>query len=501
MALEPIYEVAAVGGLQKLCSGQVVAEAKLAPARGEEITKILGVSASSDVGTTEVFTGEARVKGKVEFNVLYCDVNGAIKRLSYCAEINDKIENDAITGGNLCVISRILDTDVVSASEEEIRLAAIVEIELYGQIGNRIKYLHKGGENVYSREQKTDYTKILCSFEGNASVSAEAVIDGNAIECVDSRACVNKSIALNDSVVVEGEISSDVIYSAEGGVGHVLINTPFTFEVEASGALSGSDVVAYARITSTKASVVSGEENTALINYDLKVSGFVTQNDTLCIIDDVFSVNNKLVKSSQSVALKVTKQHVYLSDEITSKVTLDVGQPIVDSIVAPLGSSVLLSSAYATPDGVTVEGLIRTSIIYFSGESNSYSAVVAEAPFAITKPMDASENDEVYAVAQVMGVHTKIRRGNELDLRAELRLNVILSANATCNFITELSQGEPIETPTCALSMRVGCKNESLWDVAKALAATPETIERQNPELSFPLSGGERVVLFRRIEK
>lgn len=500
MAFEPIYEVAVLDGLQKLCSGQVVTEAKLVPPHGEEITKILGVSAMVDVVTTEVFTGEARVKGRVDFRVIYSGAGGD-RSLDYRAEFTDKIVGDAITGGHPLVFAKVLDTDVVSASESEVKLAAVVEIELFGTVSKRIKYLVKGGDSIYSHEQKVDYTKVVSEINATTDVTAEAAVNASKIECIESRVCINKAFASSNIAVIEGDVVSDVVYSGEGGMGHIALTTPFSFETEAEGAENGDTVCATARLIDVKATIVEGEENTVLINYEIGVCGFVTQQRCIQPVTDVFSVKNEMVKTCEKVELAVNKHCLYLEDEADGSITLEAGLPIVDNIITPLGSSVILSNVYALDGKVTIEGLVRTNVIYFSGESNSSNSVSVELPFSISKPLDVKEGDMVFASAEVLGVYTKIRRGNEIDVRAGLRICVTVCEKTEVCVITELSEGEEIASPKGAISLHIASKKETLWDVSKVLCATPETIMEQNPELTFPLSGGERIVCFRRLNK
>ncbi len=500
MAFEPIYEVAVMGGLQKLCSGQVVAEAKLVPPHGEEITKILGVSATADVTTTEVFTGEARIKGRVDFRVLYsCD--GGDRCLEYRAEFTDKIIGDAITGGHPCAIAKVLDTDIVSADGGEIRLAAVVETELFGEVSKRIKYLVKGGDDIYLNENKINYNKILSEVCGKTDVTAESALNADKIECVESRVCINKSTSSTDMVVFEGDVISDVVYSREGNMGHVLLTTPFSFEAEATGCMSGATVFATASISDVKATLLDGEEKTIIVNYEIRVCGFAFEERSIDAVNDVFSVHNELNKTCEKIDYAINKQCLCFRDEADGSVTLEQGLPIVDNIITPLGSSILLSNVYAMDGKVMFEGLIRTNVIYYSGESNSSNSVSALIPFSVSKQLDVKEGDEVYATGEVLGVHAKIRRGNEIDIRADICLCVYTSEKASFCAITELSEGEQIEAPTAAIAMHIASKKETLWDIAKALSVTPETVTEQNPELSFPLSGGECVVCFRRTIK
>ncbi|MCH5164751.1 MAG: DUF3794 domain-containing protein, partial [Clostridiales bacterium] len=491
---------AVLDGLQKLCSGQVVAEAKLVPPHGEEITKILGVSAVADVTTTEVFTGEARIKGKVDFRVLYSGAGGE-RSLDYRAEFTDKITDDAIMGGHPCVIAKVLDTDIVSATDSEIKLAAVVETELFGQVSKRIKYLVNGGDSIYSHESKINYTKVLCEVSGRTDVTAEASVNASKIECVESRVCIGKTIASSNMVVIEGDVVSDVVYSNDSGMGHVLLTTPLSFEVEADGCVSGATVCATAHLEGVKATIVEGEENTILVNYDICANGFVMEERSLQSVLDVFSVRNELNKTTEKIDFAVNKCCVYFEDEADGNVTLEAGLPIVDNIITPLGSSVILSNVYATDGKVIIEGLVRTNVIYFSGESNSCNSVSVELPFSTSKPLDVKEGDIVFASGEVLGITTKIRRGNEIDVRANLRFCANVSEKTELCVITELSEGAEIVAPKGAISMHIASKKETLWDVSKVLCATPETVMEQNPELSFPLSGGERIVCFRKINR
>ncbi|MBR2971230.1 MAG: DUF3794 domain-containing protein [Clostridia bacterium] len=501
MAFEPIYEVAACDGLQKLCSGQVVAEAKLVPPHGEEITKVLGVSAIVDASASEVFTGEARIKGKVNFRVLYIGADGENKCIDSLVEFSDKITSDAIVGGKPCVFAKVLDTDIVSATTGEIKLSSVVEVELFGVCPKRSKYLIRGGDSVYARDDKMEYTKVLSEARGMHEVSAEAAIPALGIEAIESRACTKKAIASSGFVVIDGEIVSDIIYRGEGGIGHTSLTTPFSFEVEASGAASGNQAVMAVRIDSALASIISGEETTVTVNYIVEASGFVYEGRTLMPIVDTYSTTNKLNLTRERLSFSCVKSNTYFGDEADGSVTLDAGLPIVDSIITPLGTSVILTGAYANDGKVTLEGLVRTVIVYFSGESNSANSVEAQLPFSISKPIDASEGDSVYATCEALGVNAKIRRGNEIDLRVGLQFGVTVGCVREIEVITDLSEGEQMLAPKSALCVHIGSKRETLWEVAKGLCTTPETIAEQNPELVFPLEGGERVICYRKLER
>ena len=128
--------------------------------------------------------------------------------------------------------------------------------------------------------------------------------------------------------------------------------------------------------------------------------------------------------------------------------------------------------------------------------------MAVELPFSLKVAVPRlKEDDETYARGEVISASLKIRRGNEIDVRAEVAFEVCAAASSTKCVITELTEGEARIIPTAAISVHVARPGESLWDVAKATGTTPEAVMAQNPDLELPLKGGERVIVYRYLEK
>ena len=164
---------------------------------------------------------------------------------------------------------------------------------------------------------------------------------------------------------------------------------------------------------------------------------------------------------------------------------------------------VTVTNAAATADDeMLVEGVVGGNVIYYCAEANSENSVAVELPFSLKVAVPGlKEDDEVYARGEVISASLKIRRGNEIDVRAEVAFEVCAAASSTKCVITELTEGEARIIPTAAISVHVARPGESLWDVAKATGTTPEAVMAQNPDLELPLKGGERVIVYRYLEK
>ena len=90
-----------------------------------------------------------------------------------------------------------------------------------------------------------------------------------------------------------------------------------------------------------------------------------------------------------------------------------------------------------------------------------------------------------------------IRRDGELEIKADIAVEYSATRSEVKYVICELALGEERALPTGAVAIHIARKGETLWEAAKALGTTPENVLLQNPGISLPLSGGERVITYR----
>ena len=487
MAFEPVYEVAALDGLQK-SSAQLVVEAKLVAPHGDEINKVLGICARSTVSATEVFSGEARIKGNVDYRVTYLSVENKLCYLECTATFADKITDEGISGGNVCLFSKVLDTDIVSFSESEIKLSSVVETFLLAFTTKRIKYLSYG-EGLYLRRGDYDFTTCVRHFTSVASVDVKMPSD---VTYFENRAVLSSCVAMDGMVTVSGEVITD--YVSEQG--KFSITTPFSSEIEAAG--SKNDYSACCNVF-----VDEYKLNSDADGYDVSVAicGFVSSQNSFSPVVDAFSLDNELIKTEEKTDYAVLKNCFVFSDEVEGSATLAAGMPLADDIVATTGLNVIVTGSYALDGKAVIEGLARLTAVYYSNETSSENSVNIEIPFSVSKRADVCEGDEVTAMAEAEFAACKIRRGSDIDARVGIAANVFVSKKCSATYIASIAEGEKIERPTCAFSVHVVSKNETIWDVSKALGISPEEVTRQNPQLSEPFSGGERAVAYRRRDR
>ena len=92
----------------------------------------------------------------------------------------------------------------------------------------------------------------------------------------------------------------------------------------------------------------------------------------------------------------------------------------------------------------------------------------------------------------------KIISLTEIDLEAEIYLNVYPQEKIEYNFINEIKVLGEKEKSSAGISVYIAMEGEELWSLAKRLSVCPEALIATNKDLQFPLSGKERIVIYRK---
>ncbi len=497
MAFEPVYSLLSPSYPAMMASGQAVVEARLLPS-GFAVGKVLSASADVSVTAGEVFTGEARYNGKATFRVLVLDEEGVCRSLDYVAEFSDKLTAEGITAQTQPQLScNVLDTDIVLATEHEIKLACVAEVRLCAVAGEDVRCLTAGGDGIYTHDDRVDFTR-LSARGGETHSFADSIEAQGAEELLfcEPRCCIVKRVTGSDCVSVEGIIVTDIAARTGDTVTSLRGETPFSLEIGAIGCHAGDLCTVSACIRSSHAELVGGESANVACDYTVEFTCCTFTEDVINPVCDAFSVSNELLISGESVKIPVPVCEDTFFERVEGKVQLDENMPAADRICAACGSRLNITDALAGDGKLTVEGMASASIIYCAEDGKKASAAV-ELPFAITVSAPLREGDSVSAKGVVTNVSVKIRRDGELEIKADIAVEYSATRSEVKYVICELALGEERALPTGAVAIHIARKGETLWEAAKALGTTPENVLLQNPGISLPLSGGERVITYR----
>ena len=85
-----------------------------------------------------------------------------------------------------------------------------------------------------------------------------------------------------------------------------------------------------------------------------------------------------------------------------------------------------------------------------------------------------------------------------MEAECALKLYFTLFSCEQSSAVTRIEAGDAVPECDASVSVYIPCAGDGLWDVSKKLGKSPEEVRRTNASLEFPLSGSERIVVYRK---
>ncbi len=506
MAFEPVYNVIKADSKRRLASAQTVVECKLMPDAGVQIKKVLSITSAESISTCEMLSGEARFTGRVNFKVLFCDTEGKMHCMSHSADFSDKISEKRITAGMQGYLEcSVMDTDTVSVSGGEIKLACVLDIQLMTDAGEQITHLKEGGGELFAQKETIEYCAMSGSGDESFSVSDERASKEklSRILMCESQAAVRSAYAGIDCFIIEGVIITAVTCETEDlAVCNVMLNTEFKQEISGRGVMSGHDVAAAVTVKAVSASLekdIESSSNIVKAEVTLAARATAYSQETAEIVTDAFCIENELNMATETFKISRFLLAKSFNEKIEGSASLDADMPSADTICAVCGGRMSIANAAAEKDKVRLEGLINTGVIYWNRETDTKNSVQVELPFSITlSAPGVREGGTILARGIITDAAARIRKGTEIDISASVCISVQAFENREGFCVKEVEIGAERNLKMSAIAVYITKEGESLWDVSKALCTTPELIMSYNPGLKVPLTGNERILVYRR---
>ena len=505
MAFEPIYNVIRADYKKKLGAAQTVVECRLTPEAPAQIKKVLSIACAENISSCEVLSGEARFTGRVNFKVLFTDADGAARCMDYNADFSDKItDKNIIAGAKAFTECAVVDTDTVSVSAGEIKLACVLEVQLFVNTGEQITHLKEGGEDLFTQKETISYCALTGEGDEAFLVSDERASKERLerILMCEAQAVVKNAFAGADCFVLEGVVTTLVTAETEDkAICNVVLNTDFKQEIAGRGAAAGHDAAAFAFVKSATARLEKDmESNTNIIKAEatLTARAAAYSQMTAEAVTDAFCIKNELNMASESFQLRRFMFGKCFNERIEGSATLDADMPYIDNITAVCGGRMNIANAFAEKDKIRLEGLVNSAVIYWNRETDGKNSVQVELPFSMTlNAPGVKEGCEIHARGMICDITARPRKGTEIDLTVPVCVAVQVFETRDGCCVKEVEIGAERNLKMSAIAVYITKEGETLWDVAKILCTTPELIMSYNPSLKVPLTGGEKILVYR----
>lgn len=456
------------------------------------VARVLSLAVDGKVLNTNSRDGYVEVEGRADFRMLYLDVDGLPQGVNYNADFTVRLDGDVTADDTATATVSVIEAN--ASVRDTLTLSAVVNVSA-SAVKRGEEEMLCDAENCY----KTEKTVILPSFVAakTAVIPVEDEVQVGEVGKVlflDARCALKNATVATDEIALDVGVYATVTYTENGEIKTAQFDIPATEELILEGVREGDLVSADVNLKNSRI-VLAGVtgENILRFEADINARLRVVRMNECEIVDDIFMLTNEIQTEYAEKSVCRYAGSKISEEKIEGTVSLPNGTSATAIIAVPASTCYVAKAVEGADGGAVVEGVVSAEIIY--SYEDGLGSVRAEIPFSLN--IDGEFGEHISAEGTVACISAKLRRDNEIDIAATLIIKIDSYEDLTFGYISAVTVGDEKEVNTSGLSLYIASEGDGMWELCRALTATPEAILEQNPTLSFPLHEGEKAVFFR----
>lgn len=462
---------------------QSVVEIKFA----QDIGEVLAVYPHVSLNSCEVSSGRVNFGGRLICTFVYVDGEGKLCRIQKGAEFSHYADNDLLAPAQRAVCALSCESYKLKREGSQYIVSVVIgaDIDIYD--GAERNFVTSIDGAFCNTESATLYNMVSFSGESEAEDDFDCVAD-------DVLAPTAEVIVLNCNVregvaEVNGEIYLSLLALRDNMPVSLSRIIPFKCEVACDEGLLSRRAYCRAEIKSLSVNCkVNGDKCGVQVSATLAFSGHFFDEEQVNLVTDTFSKTSKLNLNYGEESANVNTDIKVYSERVNG---LCATKAKLDYTCAFL-SAAMPKAEYERRAG-GIEGAVSATLIYEQGSELKSTEV--NMPFSLNLS-GLSENCTDIRVC-VCGLSLRQRAEGECEGEAVLKITAFDGEIKKCVYLTGAEEGEAIKENDCAVSVFIPSAGDGLWDTAKKLCESPESLTAANPDLKFPLTGKERILVYR----
>lgn len=456
---------------------------------GREAGEIVAVYPQVSLSSCEAGNGRVTYGGRLICTIVYVNEDGKLCRMQKGAEFSHFADDGNLAPANTVRCTLSCERTQVKRDGSSYLIASVIgaQVSVYAQAERNILTSAEGA--VTLTENKKLYSAV--TFSGESEVEDDFDCNAEDVLIPAAEVIVTDCNVRAGMAEIHGEIYLSVLAVRDGKPVCFDRIIPFKSEIACEEALLAVKAVCRAEIKEISVEARVDEEK-GKCGVDtvihLSFNGRYYDTEETQIILDAFSKDSKLnLTYAEEKATPCTEIKVF-SERVSG---LCATKARLDYTCALLAAAIPRAEFVRTEKGI--EGSVSATLIYEqNGETHSTEINL---PFTVELIGLNSVSDEV-SVA-VCGVNIRQRAEGECEAEAVLKISAADSEDCCVRYVTEMTEGEKLEKCDSAISVFLPASGDDLWTMAKKLSQSPDEIKATNPDLQFPLTGNERILVFR----
>lgn len=472
--------------------GQSIVECRF-PQPGE-IAEIVAVSPLLSCTRVQAGAGKVEYGGRLVLSVVYSDESGKLCRVQKGTEFSHSLEDGALTPSQSCTCSLSAQKLSMRREGSSFVFSAVIGADICAYERRERAYI-AAAEGAFLDLKPLKFCSSV-PFSGESEEEDSFDADGVDDVLIPSARAVVLSVSCgNGEVEISGEVYLNLLAMRGSAPASLERTMPFKAVIPSDDAAIACRAFADVQVTQLSVSATVDEERgrcQVQVGCTLSYGGMICscQEETAAV--DAFSAENKLEiayaeESGQDCGeIRTFTQRVSGLAACETKLGYDCHF---------LAVTLPTAECSYNPATGCAEGVVCAILLYEKG--GEIKSAKCELPFAERLTGISSEDEEVSLSIAVYGASLRLRAEGETEAEATLRVCANVGRRQSIRYITSLQEGEPLQKSGAALSVCFPARGDGLWQVAKSLGVSPDEVVELNPDITYPLNGTERLVVYR----
>lgn len=467
-------------------NAQSVVEIKFS---GQDIGEVVAVYPQISLSSLDISSGRANYGGRVICTVVYTDGEGKLCRIQKGVEFSHHTDDERLAPAQRGECALKCERNQLKREGSSYVVAVVVgaRISVYDNTARSFV------TSIDGANCKIESGKLysLVNFSGESEVEDDFECAASDVLVPAANVCVTDCNVKTGLVEVCGEIYLSLLAVRDSSPVCLDRTIPFKCELSCDEALFSRRAYCRAEITNINVNCKINENSgKCSVNFDttLSFNGHFYEEEEISFVEDAFSEECDL-------RLSFAEERAFLGGDIKNYSERVQGpcaaKAKLDYTCAFLVATLPSVEFERTRSGI--EGSITATLLY--EQSGEVHATEVNMPFSVNLA-GLSENCKDISVC-VVGVSLRQRAEGECEGEASLKITAADGEYNTVKYMTEAVEGEKRTPSDSAISVYVTQAGDGLWETAKRLCVSPQSIQVSNPELTFPLSGKERIIIYR----
>lgn len=471
------------------------------------IARVISICSKACVESVIVNTGSAQLEGKIRTDILVSNTDGTFESLSGSTNFSIPIINQEITSeSEILATAQTTNLSSIQASENMVSFTVNVVVKPVLIVTEKTKVLESVDNLAEQKMDSITYMDIISASSQDFELNVELDLPNSIskVLSVESQTVLKNVEAGNDLIALHGELYCNMLYLTaddEPKLKNQRYSQEFTHELLANGVIMSDFANASIQNVDTTFELtgeINSAKGTVVLNNKLKANIVVSQAKSTDAVVDAFCPHYIL----NNVYTSLTQQNIYsayFNEKIDGNISLGEDSARIDKVLAVGEGNVIVTECLPDNGGVAIKGRLIGDVVYkLDTDEGEIESILAEVPFEINLKNEQITPDSTLNIdVKVRDIDARNKRAKEIDLLSDLAVSIVITNNSNDAVLQEINLGAKRPQSNVSFGYYIIPQAETLWDASKMLLVSGELIMAQNPDLQFPITTPQKVIIYK----